>query len=1055
MDDHRSDPAVRAVIGLVRDVHGHHLSEATAVERVRDRSWELTEDQARYLVRVGIGHTRSTQASGGYLLARLVLEAADVRWGRSRQSPWWWAADQLVESARLLLVAEPDGARLRLACAIADEQIRTLRADRELDELAETMYAAGILRLHPFMGVARAGLPPEELLARQLARAERRAPFGRGAEPDGKPGGMPHPRDAALEALPYLYGAVALSEGHLRGRCLTGLGEGLALLSRTAGDAPWIDDEVLRVAREAAALLDPALDPYNRIRLLRMVAAADRSPVPRTVHEVLGLPVADLVRLSGSREAGAVVDQALCLFREAGNSEALRALVAEAYADLPDLDDPERRLELWESQVHVLPGCDHPCPADQAGADLLYSTALDDPDPSARSAAALHLAAHLYHRDGSARTAWQLLRRAAADSSPGSPDRSDRERDVAAVLHLRAAVASRAAPENAEAGEPDEALRMHGHAAVGYASLGLSDLAVQQLGHLVARATTPDTIVLAAVILRESLVPVLSADPRADVSFALYRACQLLVAALGTGRSYPVALLALMTAAKGLDFGTALAAHRGPRPIGSGLPELLGEIARREREVAAPESPRLAELGEDLHMLSYAGAQETGDGQDDRAYLDNLRRAFDREFSRRLYGAPPALAGPGDPADTDLDGLCRALSADTVLLSLFMGVTPQAAAPATSAPSDGTEGAEDAAGSEGSEESTAALYLVTMTREGVVEARVVPTAGLPSALLRLGKDGYSHTLHPFALDVQEVRSAVLDDPLHRPVTRAGEERLALENNLGAGLAGTLDRLHDEGYRHLCVWAHGPFHYLPFHLLHVDGRPLADRWTVTAAPSPACLTAPAPHSHGSGLLALGAAHGGAAWGLPPEPELDEHVRAVAGQAGGTALTGADATARALLERAPGHRYLHLAAHGSHSPVAPWFQCLYLNPPQDGADGRLFAHEVVSADLRGVELVTLSACESALGRFDLGDGLRGLPAAFLLAGARAVVGCLWPVRTETATSFFAALYRALAAGRGPLEAFRLAQTETRAHHPQYRDWGAFTYSGSWGRYDEGTD
>ncbi|MFG3055898.1 CHAT domain-containing protein [Kitasatospora sp. NPDC048239] len=1046
MDDHRNDPAVRAAIGLVRDVQGHHLSETTAVERVRDRTWELTEEQARYLVRVGIGLTRNADASAGYLLARLVLEAADVRWGRGRQSPWWWAADQLVESARLLLVAEPDGARLRHACTIADEQIRTLRADRELDELAETMYAAGILRVHPFIGVPRAGLPPEELLARQLARAERRVPFDRGAEPDGTLGGMPHPGNAALEALPYLYGAVALSEGHLRGRCLTGLGEVLALLSQTAGDAPWIDDEVLRVGREAVALLDPALDPYNRIRLLRMVAAADRAPVPRTVHEVLGLPVADLVRLRGSREAGAVVDQALCLFREAGNTEALRALVAEVYADLPDLDDPERRLELWESQVHALPGCDHPCPADRAGVDLLFSTAMDHPDPHTRSAAALHLAAHLYHRDG-ARTAWQLVQRAAADG----PHPSDRERDPAAVLHLRAAVASRAALEHAEAGEPSEALTMHGHAAVGYASLRLSDLAAQQLDHLVARATTPDTIVLAAVILRDSLVPALSADPRADVAFALYRAGQLLVAALGAGRSYPVALVALMTAAKGLDFGSALAAHRGPRPLGPGLPELLGEIGRREREVVAPEPPRLTDLGEDLHMLCYAGAQETGDGQDDRAYLDNLRRGFDREFSRRLSGSRPAPAAPREPGDTDLDGLCRALPADTVLLSLFMGVTPQAAAPDTSAAS---EGAEAAGRTDAAEERTAALYLVTMTREGVVETRVVPTTGLPSALLRLSRDGHSHTLHPFALDVQEVRSAVLDDPLHRPVTREGEERLALENNLGAGLAGTLDRLHDRGYRHLCVWAHGPFHYLPFHLLHVDGRPLADRWTVTAAPSPACLTAPAPRGHGSGLLALGAANGGAGWGLPPEPELDAHVRAVAAQAGGTALTGADATARALLERAPGHRYLHLAAHGSHSPVAPWFQCLYLNPPQDGADGRLFAHEVVSADLRGVELVTLSACESALGRFDLGDGLRGLPAAFLLAGARAVVGCLWPVRTETATSFFAALYRVLAEGRAPLEAFRLAQTETRARHPQYRDWGAFTYSGSWGRDDEGT-
>ncbi|WP_406193669.1 CHAT domain-containing protein [Kitasatospora sp. NBC_01560] len=1098
-DERRDDPAVQAVLGLVRDVHAHHLSETAAVALVRDPAWVMTEQHAAFLTLLSDAHARAADPSGGYLLARLVLEAADVRWGRSRESMWWAAADRVVECARLLLVTEPDGARFRHACAVADEQIGTLRADRELEELAETMFAAGLLRVHPFTGIARAGLPPEELLARQRERETLRRPFARGSDPDGLPHGMPDAAESALDALPYLYGAVGLSEGHRRGRCLVALGEALALLAHTGMGAPWIDEELLRSARQAVALLDPAQDPYNRIKLMRLLSPADRAPDDRapddrapddraparhvpagprqTVHDLLGGPVADLVRRLGGREAGAVVDQALCLFREQGDTAALRALLDEAHAALPHLDDPERCLEIWESEVHALPGSSLPCPVDAAGAELLLAAATaagsagidgnDGPagDAWARPAAALHLAAHLYHR-GDARFAQQLVRRAWSEL----PADAHAERVLPALVHLRAAVASRAALEHAGAGRPMPALQLHGQAAEDYAALGLADLAVQQLDHLVAGAGTPDAAVLAAVILRQSTAPALSAIPRADVGFALYRAGQRLPTALGTHQVSPGALFEVVTAVKGLDFGAALAGHRGPRAVRPGLHELLGEIGRAEGALPeAGETHRLTDLAEDLHMLCYAGAQETDDGADARSYLDNLRRGFDRAFSRWLYGARGDAAARDRRHAADLDELCRALPPDTVLLTLFVGLTPPDGTP------DGTPG-EGPAAPDGAP-ATVAHYLVTLTRDGVADLRLVASDGVPAALHRIAKDGYSHTLHPFATTVADVRAAVLDDPLHRPVGREAEERLALEGVLGAGLADTLDRLHAEGRRHLCVWAHGPFHYLPFHLLHSGGRPLADRWTVTTVPSPVCLTAPPAHPPGTGLLALGAAHGGAARGLPAEPELDAHVRSVAAEAGGTALTGADATPQALLARAPGHRYLHIAAHGSHSPVAPWFQCLYLNPPQPDtagaaadapgpapegaapphgpADGRLFAHQVVAADLRGVELVTLGACESALGRFDLGDNLRGLPAAFLLAGAKAVVGCLWPVEPEAATCFFTELYRALGEDVGPVAAFRLAQQATRLRHPQYRDWGAFSYSGSLHRSEEGTD
>jgi CHAT domain-containing protein len=60
-----------------------------------------------------------------------------------------------------------------------------------------------------------------------------------------------------------------------------------------------------------------------------------------------------------------------------------------------------------------------------------------------------------------------------------------------------------------------------------------------------------------------------------------------------------------------------------------------------------------------------------------------------------------------------------------------------------------------------------------------------------------------------------------------------------------------------------------------------------------------------------------------------------------------------------------------------------------------DGILTALEVAELDLAGVEVVTLSACETGLGQTAGGEGLLGLQRAFQVSGARTVVASLWKV------------------------------------------------------------
>lgn len=178
--------------------------------------------------------------------------------------------------------------------------------------------------------------------------------------------------------------------------------------------------------------------------------------------------------------------------------------------------------------------------------------------------------------------------------------------------------------------------------------------------------------------------------------------------------------------------------------------------------------------------------------------------------------------------------------------------------------------------------------------------------------------------------------------------------------------------------------------------------------------------------------------------PHLPRLDDsadETTAIARVCGTTPLLDANATEAAFIRALQTARFVHLRAHGRLYVDAPSFHTVFLHPG-DGDDGRLRAYEILRLDLTGLELVTLGACETALGRVDRSDNPRGLPAALLLAGARSVIGTLWPVLAGASTFFFTQLYRSLVGEDVDVTtAFAAAQQATRREFPQYRDWGAF--------------
>ena len=192
-----------------------------------------------------------------------------------------------------------------------------------------------------------------------------------------------------------------------------------------------------------------------------------------------------------------------------------------------------------------------------------------------------------------------------------------------------------------------------------------------------------------------------------------------------------------------------------------------------------------------------------------------------------------------------------------------------------------------------------------------------------------------------------------------------------------------------------------------------------------------------------------------------------------------LRGREATERTLRDAMPAQRVVHLATHGFFAPPdlkAALFEATPESaggqavlvatgqrlcdrqaravrfhpgllsglaaaginrprPPNNSTldDGLLTAVEVADIDLRGTELVVLSACQSALGEPADGEGLLGLQRAFQVAGARSVVSSLWEVDDRATQLLMAEFYRNWWQKKlSKLDSLRLAQLHMLHHY-----------------------
>ncbi|MBN1224366.1 MAG: CHAT domain-containing protein [Candidatus Aminicenantes bacterium] len=144
----------------------------------------------------------------------------------------------------------------------------------------------------------------------------------------------------------------------------------------------------------------------------------------------------------------------------------------------------------------------------------------------------------------------------------------------------------------------------------------------------------------------------------------------------------------------------------------------------------------------------------------------------------------------------------------------------------------------------------------------------------------------------------------------------------------------------------------------------------------------------------------------------------------------------------------YKIVHFACHGLLDEKVPSRSALVLslgNCLKD--DGFLQVREIYNLRLKS-ELVILSACQTARGKLENGEGVLGLPRIFFNSGTRSVISTLWKIDDKSTSKFMKYLYTYLNEGYDKTQSLTLAKLKmikSGYHHPFY--WAAFILNGDY--------
>ncbi len=325
--------------------------------------------------------------------------------------------------------------------------------------------------------------------------------------------------------------------------------------------------------------------------------------------------------------------------------------------------------------------------------------------------------------------------------------------------------------------------------------------------------------------------------------------------------------------------------------------------------------------------------------------------------------------------------------------------------------------------------------------------------------------------------IEELTRRYLDE------TRAKKDDIDLAKQVYSVLLGPVAQ--QAVTERLIVVPDGILHLLPFDALHdASGALLLEIKTITYVPASTVLVVlrdakemqpsrraflgvgDVPYQNQGGasaklakpvgvgqrlLRGFSDAFGTPLYDLPQTREEVIEVNKIVGN-DGVMLLGSNATETAFKsEPLADFKIVHVAAHGFADTQFPERSGLVLGvDPRSHDDGLLQVREIIRLRF-DADLVTLSACNTGVGKLQGEEGVTNLVEAFLVSGAKAVVASLWSADDTYTLALMERFYTHIAEGQDKATALRQAKLDLLAKYgrqvPPYY-WGAFVLVGDGG-------
>lgn len=181
------------------------------------------------------------------------------------------------------------------------------------------------------------------------------------------------------------------------------------------------------------------------------------------------------------------------------------------------------------------------------------------------------------------------------------------------------------------------------------------------------------------------------------------------------------------------------------------------------------------------------------------------------------------------------------------------------------------------------------------------------------------------------------------------------------------------------------------------------------------------------------------------GLPRLPASGREARLVSRFAPDAEVRLREEASARYLRQVPLERFrlIHFATHAVVDERSAARTMLALTA--EGDDDGLVGPGDLAALRLDADLVVLSGCRTAGGVVVEGEGIQGLTAPLIQAGARSVVASQWRIGDRRTVTFVQAFYRSLARGLPVDDALRAAKLDALRRGAPSREWAAFVAMG----------